>query len=78
MSDETSVLEIRDVPPEALEILRARAERRSLSLAAYLRELILDEASLPGLDDVMARLAEDEPIAYTEEDLRDFRAADHR
>jgi plasmid stability protein len=75
---ETSVVQVRDVPTEAVETLKARASRRGQSLAAYLRELILEEASLPELDEVMARLAEDEPINYTAEDLREFMADGRR
>ncbi|MDS1270046.1 hypothetical protein RIF23_07040 [Lipingzhangella sp. LS1_29] len=69
---ETTVVQVRDVPAEAVETLKARAARRGLPLAAYLRELILEEASLPAVDEVMARLAEDEPVNYTTEDLQDF------
>lgn len=69
---ETTIVQVRDVPAEAVETLKARASRRGQSLTAYLRELILEEASLPELEEVMARLAEDEPINYTPEDLREF------
>ncbi|GAA1104433.1 FitA-like ribbon-helix-helix domain-containing protein [Nocardiopsis composta] len=75
---ETTVVQVRDVPAEAVETLKARAARKGQSLTAYLRELIVEEASLPELDEVMARLAEDEPINYTAEDLREFRADGHR
>ncbi|WP_017556411.1 FitA-like ribbon-helix-helix domain-containing protein [Nocardiopsis baichengensis] len=75
---ETTVVQVRDVPAEAVETLKARAARKGLSLAAYLRELILEEASLPELDEVMARLSQDEPIDYTEEDLREFRSDGRR
>jgi len=75
---ETTVVQVRDVPAEAVETLKARAARKGQSLTAYLRELIVEEASLPELDEVMARLAEDEPINYTAEDLRGFRADGHR
>lgn len=75
---ETTVVQVRDVPAEVVETLKARASRKGQSLAAYLRELIMEEASLPAVDDVMARLAEDEPINYTAEDLREFMADGRR
>lgn len=75
---ETKVVQVRDVPAEAVETLKTRAARRGESLAAYLRELILGEASLPELDGVMARLAQDEPIDYTAEELREHRSDGRR
>ena len=59
---DTTIVQVRDVPAEAVE-----------TLAAYLRELILEEASLPELEEVMAKIAEDEPINYTAQDLREFK-----
>ncbi|MBB4934662.1 plasmid stability protein [Lipingzhangella halophila] len=76
--DETTVVQVRDVPAEVVETLKARAARRGLSLAAYLRELIVEEASLPAVDEVMARLVEDEPVNYTAENLRGFMADGRR
>ncbi|QBI55152.1 FitA-like ribbon-helix-helix domain-containing protein [Streptomonospora litoralis] len=75
---ETNVVQIRGVPAEAVETLKARAAERGQSLAAYLRDLIIEEASLPDPAETMARLSEDEPIAYTIEDLRDFTADGRR
>lgn len=69
---ETTNVQVRDVPAEAVETLKARASRKGKSLATYLRELILEEASLPELEEVMTRIAEDEPINYTAADLREF------
>jgi plasmid stability protein len=70
---ETTIVQVRDVPTEAVETLKARASSRGQSLTAFLREVILEEASLPNLEEVMARIAQDEPVSYTAEDLREFR-----
>ncbi|MFD0855180.1 hypothetical protein ACFQ07_23275 [Actinomadura adrarensis] len=39
--------QIRDVPDETERTLKARAERAGKSLAAYLRDLLIDEAATP-------------------------------
>ncbi|MUL40211.1 hypothetical protein FZ103_03295 [Streptomonospora sp. PA3] len=69
---ETSVVQVRDVPSEAVDVLKARAARRGLSFAAYLRELIIEEAGHPDPAEVMDRLANDDPIDYSMDDLREF------
>ena len=73
----TTVIGVQGVPTGVVEILKGRAEAGGLSLAAYIRGLLPEEASRPELAEVMARMAEDEPIHYTEDDLRAFKA-DHR
>lgn len=75
---ETNVVQIRGVPTEAVDALKSRAAEKGQSLAAYLRDLIIEEASLPDPAETMARLAEDEPVAYTLEDLRGFMADGRR
>jgi plasmid stability protein len=70
---ETTIVQVRDVPTEAVEALKARASSRGQSLTAFLREVILEEASLPNLEEVMAMIAQDEPVCYPAEDLREFR-----
>jgi antitoxin FitA len=74
---DTTVVQVRDVPVEVVATLKARAEARGQSLAAYLRDLLGREAQAPPIEDVMAGIASREPVSYTIEDLRSF-ASDGR
>ncbi|NUW36352.1 hypothetical protein HTZ77_33825 [Nonomuraea sp. SMC257] len=59
-----AIIQIRDVPEATERTLKARAERAGKSLAAYLRDLLNEEAAHPTPDEVMARIAADEPVPY--------------
>ena len=74
---DTTVVQVRDVPVDVVATLKARAEARGQSLAAYLRDLLAREAHAPPVEDVMADIASREPVSYTIEDLRSF-ASDGR
>ncbi len=76
-SMDTTVVQVRDVPVDVVATLKARAEARGQSLAAYLRDLLAREAQTPPIEDVMADIASREPVSYTIEDLRSF-ASDGR
>ncbi len=69
---DTTVVQVRDVPVEVVATLRARAEARGQSLAAYLRDLLAREAEALPIEDVMANIASREPVSYAIEDLRAF------
>jgi hypothetical protein len=70
---ETTVVQVRDVPVDVVVTLKARAEARGESLAAFLRNLLAQEASMPAIEDVMAGIEAREPIYLAAEDLRAFR-----
>ncbi|MET8054965.1 hypothetical protein ABZU75_46105 [Streptosporangium sp. NPDC005286] len=57
-------IQIRDVPDETERTLKARAEHEGKSLTAYVRDLLNEEATTPTLDEVMAKIAADEPVPY--------------
>ncbi|MFI7444777.1 FitA-like ribbon-helix-helix domain-containing protein [Nonomuraea indica] len=59
-----AIIQIRDVPESTERTLKARAERAGKSLAAYLRDLLNEEAAQPTTDEVMAKIAADEPVPY--------------
>ncbi|HEX2416575.1 MAG TPA: hypothetical protein VHJ83_00435 [Micromonosporaceae bacterium] len=65
------VIQIRDVPDETERTLKARAEREGKSLTAYLRDLLNEEAATPTLDEVMAKIAADEPVPYDPDFVRE-------
>jgi plasmid stability protein len=69
---DTTVVQVRDVPVDVVDTLKARAEARGQSLTAYLRDLLAREAQTPPIEDVMAGIASREPVNYTIEDLRAF------
>ncbi|CNF00230.1 Uncharacterised protein [Mycobacterium tuberculosis] len=64
------VIQIRDVPDETERTLKARAERAGKSLTAYVRDLLNEEAAAPTLDEVMAKIAADEPVPYDPDFVR--------
>lgn len=74
---DTTVVQVRDVPVDVVAALKARAEARGQSLAAYLRDLLAREAQTLPLEDVMANIASRDPVRYTIEELRSF-ASDGR
>ena len=57
-------IQIRDVSDKTERTLKARAEREGKSLTAFVRDLLNEEAATPTLDEVMARIAADEPVPY--------------
>lgn len=63
-------IQIRDVPSETEQTLKARAEREGKSLTAYVRDLLNEEAAAPTLDEVMAKIAADEPVPYDPDFVR--------
>lgn len=68
----SEILQIRDVPSEDAQALRARAASRSMSLSSYLRELIHDDASRPEMSEVLARIASRGSVEATGKDVRSF------
>ncbi|GGL22186.1 hypothetical protein Sme01_28400 [Sphaerisporangium melleum] len=64
-------IQIRDVPDDTERTLKARAEREGKSLTAYVRDLLSEEAATPTLDEVMAKIADDEPVPYDPEFVRE-------
>ncbi|GAA1022017.1 MULTISPECIES: FitA-like ribbon-helix-helix domain-containing protein [Acrocarpospora] len=65
------IIQIRDVPEATERTLKARAEREGKSLTAYVRDLLNEEAATPALDEVMAKIAADEPVPYDPDFVRE-------
>lgn len=74
----TETLQVRDVPGEDLEVLRARAAAQNLSLSGYLRELIHNDASTPSMKEFLARIAARDPVEASGEDIRSLIEAGRR
>ncbi len=60
------------MPDGTERTLKERAEREGKSLTAYVRDLLNEEAATPTLDEVMARIADDEPVAYDPDFVREI------
>lgn len=72
------IIQIREVPVEDVEILRARAASRRMSLSGYLRELIHEEVSRPVMADVLARIGTRTMVEASSDDVRSFIDDDRR
>jgi plasmid stability protein len=64
-------IQIRDVSDSTERTLKVRAEREGKSLTAFVRDLLNEEAATPTLDEVMARIATDEPVPYDPDFVRE-------
>ncbi|MEV0344150.1 hypothetical protein AB0H88_00185 [Nonomuraea sp. NPDC050680] len=64
-------IQIRDVPDATEQTLKTRAEHEGKSLAAYVRDLLNEAAATPTLDEVMAKIAADEPVPYDPDFVRE-------
>lgn len=74
----TEILQVRDVPSDDAQALRARAASRNMSLSSYLRELIHDDTSRPAMSEVLARIASRGSVEAGVEDIRSFIDGDRR
>lgn len=72
------IIQVRDVPTEDVDVLRARAAARNMSLSSYLRELIHDDTSRPAMTDVLARISTRGSVEAGGEDVRSFIHTGHR
>ena len=66
----TEILQVRDVPSEDAQALRARAAAKNMSLSSYLRELIHDDASRAPMAEVLERIASRDGVDSEGEDIR--------
>lgn len=70
MSNE--ILQVREVDSADLAVLRDRAAREGKSLSAYVRDLLHDEAAQMTNAEVVARIAEEEPIDVGLDEIRGY------
>lgn len=74
----TEIIQVRDVPAEDVDVLRARAASRNMSLSSYLRELIHDDTARPAMTEVLAQIADRDSIEGSGKDIRSFINDDRR
>lgn len=77
-----ATIQIRDIPEDAYEVIRKRARAAGRSIQSYMRDWVIDFASHPTTEEVLAvmesvRSATDSPGATHESILTDL-AADRR
>lgn len=72
------IIQVRDVPSEDLQAIRAHATSRNMSLSSYLRELIHADASRLTMDEVLARVAGRASIEADGDQIRAFIDGDRR
>lgn len=65
-------VQVRDVPDDIVEVLKARAEAQGKSLASFVRELMTQEAATPSIEDIMRRIASREPIDITADEVQEM------
>lgn len=63
------ILQVRDVPDDVLAKLRERAEAEGVSLSAYVRDMLAEQAGQPTMAEVIAEIATHEPIDVTDEEI---------
>lgn len=66
------ILQVRDVPTHDVEVLRARAAARNMSVSSYLRELIHDDTSRPTMAEVLERITVRDSVGADPADIRAF------
>lgn len=65
-------LQIRDVAVDDVKVLRARAKDTGMSLSAYIRQLLHEEAVEPSNAEVMKLIAAEPPVNLTVDDIRSY------
>lgn len=66
-----TALTIRDVPEDALAILKARAARKGKSLQAYALDVLMGEAARPTLAEAAARAEAEAGASLSSSDVLD-------
>jgi hypothetical protein len=69
-STDVGIVQVRDVDPATLAVLRERARSLGQSLSGYLRDLMDADAATETNAEVIARIARDrEPVRLTMDDI---------
>jgi plasmid stability protein len=65
----TTILQVRELPESVVAVLRERAARQGVSLSAYVRELLSNEAAMPTMDETLARIATRAPVEIDDSEI---------
>lgn len=74
-----ATIQIRDIPEEAYETIRSRAHERGMSIQAYMRQCVIEDAASPKPEDLWTSVrtllrSEDTPGTTIEQAVEDVRA----
>lgn len=66
------ILQVRDVDAADLAVLKDRASKEGKSLSAYIRDILHEEATQMTNAEVIAAIANEEPVDVTMEEIRGY------
>ena len=58
-------IQIRNVPDRIYRVLARRAKQEGISVAEYVRRIVLEDAKQPTMKEVLARLKKRQPVKLT-------------
>jgi plasmid stability protein len=64
-----TILQVRDVPEPVLARLRERAATRGISLSAYIRELLAEDAAQETMNELIERVSTRTPVDVSDEEI---------
>jgi plasmid stability protein len=67
-----AALQIRDMPDDAMETLKSRAQSRHMSLSSYVRELLLREVGRRTMEEVLAGPRRVQGPPLTNDEIREL------
>jgi hypothetical protein len=64
-----TILQVRDISESVVAKLRARAVEEGISLSAYVRRLLTDDAGQETISEVIARISSRAPVEVSDEEI---------
>jgi antitoxin FitA len=64
-----TILQVRDIPESVVAKLRARAAEEGISLSAYVRRLLTNDASQETISEVIERISSRAPVEVSDDEI---------
>jgi antitoxin FitA len=64
-----TILQVRDIPESVVAKLRARAAEEGISLSAYVRRLLTNDARQETISEVIERISSRAPVEVSDEEI---------
>jgi plasmid stability protein len=64
-----TILQVRDIPESVVAKLRARAAEEGISLSAYVRRLLTNDARQETISEVIERISNRAPVEVSDEEI---------
>ena len=64
-----TILQVRDIPESVVAKLRARAAEEGISLSAYVRRLLTNDARQETISEVIKRISNRAPVEVSDEEI---------